>query len=94
MVMRVTVRLRGPIAVRVEIPVFPIEIGKDSTLGEVLQTLLNNHDEVRKLWKNPELIDRDALILLNEVDTALTGGLKSKVVEGDHVVILPLVHGG
>lgn len=92
--MNVTIRLRGPIASRVETPSYTIETGKDSTLGDVLQTLLNNHDEVRELWNTPELIDRDALILLNEVDTALTGGLKSKIIEGDHLVILPLVHGG
>ncbi len=92
--MRVIVRLRGPIAARVESPNYAIEIDEDSTIGEVLQLLLNNHDEVRELWNSPELIDRDALILLNEVDTALTGGLQSKIVEGDHVVILPLVHGG
>ncbi|MFX1367014.1 MAG: MoaD/ThiS family protein [Promethearchaeota archaeon] len=92
--MRVTVRLRGPIAARIESPNYVIEIEENSTIGEVLQLLLHNHDEIRELWNSPELIDRDALILLNEVDTALTGGLQSKIVEGDQVVILPLVHGG
>lgn len=92
--MRVTIRLRGPIATRVEDPIYFIEAGDDSTLGEVLQTLLNNHKEVRELWNSPELVDRDALILLNEVDIGLTGGLKSKINEDDEIVVLPLVHGG
>ena len=92
--MRVTVRFRGPITARVKTPDYTIEVEEDSTMSDVLQFLLNNHDEVRELWNSPELIDRDALILLNEVDTALTGGLKSTIAEGDHVVILPLIHGG
>jgi len=92
--MRVTIRLRGPITAHVKTPTYSVETGNDSSLKEVLQTLLDNHHEVREVWNNPESVDRDALILLNEVDIGLTGGLTSRIKDGDIIVVLPLVHGG
>jgi molybdopterin converting factor small subunit len=92
--MRVTIRLRGPIAARVKNPVYSVETRGGRTLRELLQTLLNDHSEVRELWDDPESVDRDALILLNEVDIGLTGGLESLPKDGDRIIVLPLVHGG
>jgi molybdopterin converting factor small subunit len=92
--MSVTVKLRGPIKTRIESPQFDINLDDSTILGEVLQKLIEISSEVRRLWSTPDLIDRDALVLLNETDIGLTGGLVSRIDEGDVIVILPLVHGG
>lgn len=92
--MSVTVRLRGPIKTQIESPQYDISLGDSTILGEVLQKLIETSSEIRHLWNTPDLIDRDALVLLNETDIGLTGGLASKIDKGDVIVILPLVHGG
>jgi molybdopterin converting factor small subunit len=49
---------------------------------------------IARSWKAPEDVVRDALVLRNRVDIGLTGDLETTLVDGDRVVILPLVHGG
>ena len=92
--MRVTILLRGPIKTNVKSPRYDVEVSKNTVLGEVLQNLIDDSIEIQRLWCTPEAIDRDALILLNETDIGLTGGLASNIDDGDVIVILPLVHGG
>ncbi|NHI83197.1 MAG: hypothetical protein EAX81_02680 [Candidatus Thorarchaeota archaeon] len=92
--MSVTIILRGSIAVHVKLSRYDVEIGDDTILREVLQTLVGKFTEIQHFWSTPDLIDRDTLVLLNETDIGLTGGLDSKVSQGDIIIILPLVHGG
>ena len=91
--MIVTVRFRGPLANQMEAGTDQIEIAEGSTLRELMVRLLDN-DTVNGIWKTPEQIDRDTLILCNEADIGLTGGLETELKDGDILVILPLVHGG
>ena len=56
--------------------------------------LIEREKGVRDVWSSPEAMDRDALILCNESDIGLTGGLETIINDGDVLVVLPLIHGG
>ena len=92
--MRVSIRFRGPIAGKMREPVFQIVAEDGAPLGMVLQILIEQEESVREVWDDRERIDREALILRNEVDVGLTGGLETILEDGDNLAILPLVHGG
>ena len=94
LMMTVTVRFRGPIAARMKSPHFEVEIKEGLPLRTVIQLVLDSEKDVQDVWSDVLTMDRDALILLNEVDIGLTGGLDTQVQEDDAIVILPLVHGG
>jgi molybdopterin converting factor small subunit len=61
---------------------------------DALETVLQREPYLRETWASPEEMDRDSLILVNDIDIGLTGGLKTSLSDGDSVSILPLVHGG
>ncbi|MFW9792673.1 MAG: MoaD/ThiS family protein [Candidatus Thorarchaeota archaeon] len=92
--MKVIIQFRGPLAKQFQDGTIMIECGEETTLLKVLNKLLEMEDSVRDVWSSPEIIDRDALILRNESDIGLTGGLKTTIYDGDELVILPLIHGG
>ncbi len=94
MYMRVAIRFRGPVGKRMQAPGFHVEIGENATLHNLFEVLLQKEENVSEIWNSPESIDSEALILLNEVDVGLTGGLKTELSDGDEIVVLPLVHGG
>ena len=71
-----------------------IEVVEGASIRDLLLLLITSNDTVRDAWNSPEQIDRDTLILHNEVDIGLSGGLTTKLTDGDMLVILPLVHGG
>jgi molybdopterin converting factor small subunit len=56
--------------------------------------LFEREKSVREIWDNVEKMDQEAMILVNEVDIGLTGGLDTILKQGDELVVLPLVHGG
>jgi molybdopterin converting factor small subunit len=92
--MRVTVQFRGPVAKNLTKGQIEIECGDGSSLLEVLTELIENEESVREVFSSPEIMDRDALILHNESDIGLTGGLETKLKDGDMLFVLPLIHGG
>nr|KXH71295.1 MAG: hypothetical protein AM324_08910 [Candidatus Thorarchaeota archaeon SMTZ1-83] len=92
--MRVTVRFRGPLAYQMTNQQYSVEVEEESSLRTVLQTLVDSEEAVERTWTDPETIDREALILCNEVDIGLTGGLETGLKDGDELIVLPLVHGG
>lgn len=92
--MRVAVRFRGPVGKRMQTPVFHIEVRESSTLRNLLEELLQKEKAVSEIWSSPESIDSEALVLLNEVDVGLTGGLETELSDGDVITVLPLIHGG
>ncbi len=92
--MRVAIRFRGPIGKRMRAPVFYIEVRENATLHNLLEVLLQKEENVSEIWNSPESIDSEALVLLNEVDVGLTGGLETELSDRDEIVVLPLVHGG
>ena len=89
-----SIRFRGPIAGKMRDPSFQIVTEDGTPLGMVLQILIEQEESVREVWDNHNRMDREALILRNEVDVGLTGGLETILEDGDNLSILPLVHGG
>ncbi len=92
--MRVAIRFRGPVGKRMQALVFHVEVRENATLHNLLEVLLQKEENVSEIWNSPESIDSEALVLLNEVDVGLTGGLETELSDGDEIVVLPLVHGG
>ncbi|MFX0108012.1 MAG: MoaD/ThiS family protein [Candidatus Hodarchaeota archaeon] len=94
MSMSIEIRFRGPLATQAGMQSIRIEIGVGFNLRRALQQLIDTNDSVKRIWTDPERIDREALILRNEVDVGVTGGLETLLENDDKLVILPLVHGG
>ncbi|MFW9770473.1 MAG: MoaD/ThiS family protein [Candidatus Thorarchaeota archaeon] len=92
--MKVTVQFRGPLAKKIQDGLIDIECGDGSSLLDILTELIEKEASVREVWSSPETIDRDALILHNDSDIGLTGGLETRLNDGDLLVVLPLIHGG
>jgi molybdopterin converting factor small subunit len=92
--MIVTVRFRGPLANQMKSGEYRIELDSGTNLSMLLSRLITENETVRDTWSTPEQIDRDTLILCNEVDIGLSGGLNTELNNRDVLVILPLVHGG
>ena len=92
--MKITVRFRGPLANQMDSDSEQIETAEGASLRDLLTRLITENNTVKETWSNPEHIDRDTLILRNEVDIGLSGGLETELIDGDVLVILPLVHGG
>jgi molybdopterin converting factor small subunit len=92
--MRITVQFRGPLAKQFREGIIEIECEDGAKLIELLRKLIENEGNVRGVWSSPEAMDRDALILCNESDIGLTGGLETILTDCDVLVILPLIHGG
>lgn len=67
---------------------------EDGALQDALRIVLDREPYLRETWRDAEEMDRDALILVNDVDIGLTGGLDTTLRDGDLVSVLPLVHGG
>jgi molybdopterin converting factor small subunit len=93
-VMRITVRFRGPIAGRMGTTEASLDLEGNVSLRELLRKLIDTKEEVRTVWPSPEQLNQNTLLLRNGVDAELTGGLETLLSDGDSVVILPLVHGG
>ena len=92
--MRVALQFRGPLAKKFQEETIDIEVENNATLLDLFNMVIEREESVRQHWSSPEHIDRDALILCNEADIGLTGGLATKLNEGDAVVVLALIHGG
>lgn len=92
--MIITVRFRGPLANQMASDTIQIELTEKSDLRALLLKLISDNSSVKDVWKTPEQMDAENLMLCNEVDIGLSGGLKSELKDGDALVILPLVHGG
>lgn len=92
--MTVVVRFRGPIARHIEGGAVEIKVQDSVTVAELLSLLIRQNSYLQTIWNSPTEIDRDSMILCNEVDIGVTGGLSSLVRERDVIMIVPLVHGG
>jgi molybdopterin converting factor small subunit len=93
-IMKVTLRFRGPLAKKFQEGKIEINLGDGASLSDLLGEAIKQEDSIREVWDSPEVIDRDALVLCNEVDVGLSGGLATELNEGDVVTVLPLIHGG
>jgi molybdopterin converting factor small subunit len=92
--MRVEIRFRGPLAAKVGMGIFKMDIEEGTNLVMTLQALIESEEAVKRIWTDPERMDREALILRNGTDIGLTDGLATMLEDEDRILILPLVHGG
>ena len=93
-IMKVTLQFRGPLAKKFQEGTVEIELETGASLSNLLSKVIKVEESVKEVWDSPEVIDRDALVLCNEADIGLSGGLETTLNEGDVIVILPLIHGG
>ena len=92
--MKISVRFRGPIARAIEGGMVEVEVEEGLTMKDLFNKILEPDSYLKSVWKDPEEIDRDSMILRNDVDIGVTGGLETVLNDGDILIILPLVHGG
>jgi molybdopterin converting factor small subunit len=92
--MKISIQFRGPIARHIAEGTVEIEIRKGFTITEMLTQVIKQEPYLQTLWSASSEIDRDSMILCNDVDIGVVGGLSAVVNEGDVFTILPLVHGG
>ena len=92
--MRVNIRFRGPLAAKTGMQAFQMDIEDGANLRMTLQALIDSEEAVKKIWTDPERMDREALILRNGTDIGLTDGLATVLENEDRILVLPLVHGG
>jgi len=66
-----------------------------ATVGEVLNSLADNHPDTEAQLFSPEReLNRYVNVYLNDEDVRVLDGLDTAVSEGDTVVILPAMAGG
>lgn len=92
--MKIEIKFKGPISKQVGGDSVSVEIESELSLNDVLTKLIESIPYLQNIWREPQEIDRDSLILCNGTDVAVLGGLKMIMSEGDILTILPLVHGG
>jgi len=91
---KIIVRFRGPIAGHITGSAVEVESQNSITITELLSRVMKQEPYLQTIWNSPTEIDRDSMILCNEVDIGVGGGLNSVVNDGDVLTVLPLVHGG
>lgn len=66
-----------------------------STVGQVLDALVDGHPQVREQVFTPDgSLHRFLNVYVNDDDVRYTGGLSTSVASGDEVTLLPAVAGG
>jgi len=68
--------------------------GEGATLSEVIDHLESNHPGIKERLVDGEELRRFVNVYVNDEDVRFTGGLETKVTDGDQVVVLPAVAGG
>ena len=65
-----------------------------STVGEVLDAVFDAHGGLRERITQDGDLRRFVNVYVNDEDVRFTGGLETKLDDGDQVVVLPAVAGG
>jgi sulfur-carrier protein len=68
--------------------------GTGSTLDELFSDLDARHPGLRERLVEGSELRRFVNVYLNDEDVRFTGGLETKVADGDSVTVLPAVAGG
>ncbi len=72
-----------------------IEIKEDSTVGDILQSLISAHQNLRiAIFDDAGNIREYVIIMKNRKNIESLKGLNTELNEGDEVAILPPVAGG
>ena len=68
--------------------------GEGSTLSELIDDLEVKHPGIKDRLVDGEDLRRFVNVYVNDEDVRFTGGLETKLDDGDQVVVLPAVAGG
>jgi sulfur-carrier protein len=68
--------------------------GEGGTLAALIDDLESNHPGIKERLVEGEDLRRFVNVYVNDEDVRFTGGLETKVEDGDEVVVLPAVAGG
>ncbi|MBN2229744.1 MAG: MoaD/ThiS family protein [Candidatus Thorarchaeota archaeon] len=93
-IMKLTIKFRGPIARQFKEGILVIDIEDGVSINQLLVMLLDQNPNLQRIWNEPSDVDRDTMILRNEVDIGVIEGLDSILEDADVLTVLPLVHGG
>ncbi len=68
--------------------------GEGATLAELIESLEANHPGIKERLVDGADLRRFVNVYVNDEDVRFTGGLETKLDDGDEVVVLPAVAGG
>ncbi|HEX6248268.1 MAG TPA: MoaD/ThiS family protein [Nocardioidaceae bacterium] len=68
--------------------------GEGGTLAELIDNLEANHPGIKERLVDGTELRRFVNVYVNDEDVRFTGGLETKLDDGDEVVVLPAVAGG
>jgi MoaD family protein len=68
--------------------------GEGSTLAALIDDLEANHPGIKERLIDGSELRRFVNVYVNDEDVRFTGGLETKLDDGDEVVVLPAVAGG
>jgi len=73
-----------------------LRIKKNVQLEEIIRKLAASSEDLRRILIDPELESPlpNAVILLNGRDISALNGLETPVMDGDEIVLIPVIHGG
>jgi MoaD family protein len=68
--------------------------GEGATLSDLIDNLEANHPGIKERLMDGSDLRRFVNVYVNDEDVRFTGGLETKLDDGDEVVVLPAVAGG
>lgn len=68
--------------------------GEGATLADLIDNLEANHPGIKERLMDGSDLRRFVNVYVNDEDVRFTGGLETKLDDGDEVVVLPAVAGG
>ncbi len=68
--------------------------GEGGTLADLIDNLESNHPGLKERLIDGTELRRFVNVYVNDEDVRFTGGLETKLDDGDEVVVLPAVAGG
>ena len=93
--MNVRVRVYGMVYEEVGTREWEMEIGRDSTVNELLSILVERHSPLSSMVFDDEGVFREYLeVAVNHTDIIGLNGLETVLNEGDIVLIMPPIGGG
>jgi molybdopterin converting factor small subunit len=73
-----------------------LRIGKDEKIREVIWKIARSSENFRRVLIDPVLESPlpNAVILINGKEISALDGLKTSVMDGDEITLIPVIHGG
>jgi len=94
--MRVTVKFVGAFRGMSGKSKLTFELKDATPLKQVIEEIARKLPKLEKILVDPELEDSrpNMLILVNGKEISVLNGLRTKIKDGDEIVLIPVVHGG